>query len=361
MTHVCNGRSACLGDENGRRGLQATGGVTARSTSSSPNSSADSAIEPAAWSLTLTKDAAADLEAVRLWRPLGGVPSRSATSANPGPVTLFNPTRVTDTPFTSECLAAVRPRDPPCPSSPVTAAAQLRPPSRPWVGVSAACTEPTGGSEGLCGRSLSAASDSTSASIWLELAWWSEPRRRLEALGVSPREEARDDVPRGLGSGQPPLLLSSLLRRREAAERGLPKPDEPCGLLPAGLSPELEDAPSLWEGGPRALWRAECGLSGSHPSRWQSERPIGAAAAAAASSVVVPSSPPADANQLEGAIAHVRVGMSACRCDENARRLAPAPVADPVAERRRLQAAPAPGGVMARSTSSSPISSGDSA
>eukprot|EP00964_Phaeocystis_antarctica_P058691 scaffold34815_cov63-Phaeocystis_antarctica.AAC.5 len=124
MTHVCNGRSACLGDENGRRGLQAAGGVTARSTSSSPSSSADSAIEPAAWSLTLIKDAAADLEAVRLCRPLGGVPSRSVTSANPGPVTLENPRRVFDTPLTNECLAAVRP----CPSSPVTAAAQLRPP-----------------------------------------------------------------------------------------------------------------------------------------------------------------------------------------------------------------------------------------
>eukprot|EP00964_Phaeocystis_antarctica_P058692 scaffold34815_cov63-Phaeocystis_antarctica.AAC.6 len=224
---------------------------------------------------------------------------------------------------------------------------------------------PTGGSEGTSDGSLVAASDSISVSIWFEL---SEPRRRLEALGVNPREGglvARDDAARGLavaglGSGEPPLL-SSLLRRREAAERGLPKPDEPRGLLPAGLSPELEDAPSLWEGGLRALWRAEHGLSGSHPSRWQSERPIGAAAAAAASSVVVPSSPPADANQLEGAMAHARTGMSACRCDENARRLAPAPVADPVAERRRLQAAPAPGGVMARSTTSSPISSGDSA
>lgn len=109
--------------------------------------------------------------------------------------------------------------------------------------------EPTaGGSEGPCGKSLSAASDSISASIWLELAWRSEPRRRLEALGVSPGEEgvvARDDFRGGLGSGEPPLLLSSLLRRREAAERGLPKPDEPRGLLPAGLSPELEDAPSL--------------------------------------------------------------------------------------------------------------------
>ena len=58
----------------------------------------------------------------------------------------------------------------------------------------------------------------------------------------------RDDAPRGLAaarglwSGEPVLLLLSsplslLLRRREAAERGLANPEEPRGLLQVGLIP----------------------------------------------------------------------------------------------------------------------------
>ena len=54
---------------------------------------------------------------------------------------------------------------------------------------------------------------------------------------------------------------------------------------------------------------------------------MGAAAAAEVSSRAAPFSPLADANQLEGAIAQARVGMSACLGEEKARRLAPTPVA----------------------------------
>lgn len=44
----------------------------------------------------------------------------------------------------------------------------------------------------------------------------------------------RDDAVRGLAAAG---LSSSLLRRSEAAERGLARPEEPRGLLPVGLSP----------------------------------------------------------------------------------------------------------------------------